>query len=566
MILVQAGVALAQDQAKGFALNRFDPSERGSEWFVLDSLDLRGDARIAAGVVGDWAHKPLVLYNEDGSVDKLLVGDQLYVHVGASLVLWSRLRLSLNIPIAAYERGEEGIVDGVTYQPPAKVALGDIRAAADVRLLGDYGSFITLAAGVAVYAPTGNRDDYTGDGKIRIMPRVLAAGDIGPLTYAARLAFQYRALDGQYAAGSIGSEALFGAAVGVRLADKKLVVGPEFYGSTVVSESDAFFKKLSTPMEILIGGHYLIADQVRAGLGVGPGLTRAFGTPQFRVLASVEYAPAFVPPPPPPPPDRDGDRILDKDDACPDVPGLKTSDPKTNGCPPPPDRDEDGILDADDACPDVPGLKTSDPKTNGCPPPADRDGDGIVDNEDACPDVPGVKTSDPKTNGCPPPPDRDGDGIIDAEDACPDAPGPKSDDPKLNGCPPARIEAGEIKILEQVKFKTGSAVILPESDAILTAVLTILNEHPEIKKLMVEGHTDNRGGAAYNLRLSDKRAQSVVTWLVKHGADNGRLASKGFGLTRPLAPNTTEDGRRENRRVEFHIEKTDAPPVEGKKE
>ncbi len=226
----------------------------------------------------------------------------------------------------------------------------------------------------------------------------------------------------------------------------------------------------------------------------------------------------------------------------------------------------------DDACPDTPGVKTDDPKTNGCPPPLpDRDKDGIIDNDDACPDTPGVRTEDPKTNGCPPPPpDRDKDGIPDPEDACPDTPGPKNEDPKKNGCPEARIEAGEIKILQQVKFKTGSAEILPVSDVTLNAVLSILNEHPEIKKVRVEGHTDNRGGADMNMGLSSRRAASVVKWLVAHGVDKGRLVSKGFGLTKPIDSNDTDEGRQNNRRVEFHIEggsdtKGAAPSTDDKK-
>src|SRR5438046_2577899 len=65
------------------------------------------------------------------------------------------------------------------------------------------------------------------------------------------------------------------------------------------------------------------------------------------------------------------------------------------------DRDGGGVLDAEDACPDEPGVRTDDPKTNGCPPPKDRDGDGILNSEDACPDDPGPKNDDPKKNGCP---------------------------------------------------------------------------------------------------------------------------------------------------------------------
>jgi outer membrane protein OmpA-like peptidoglycan-associated protein len=463
--------------------------------------------------------------------------------------------------VAVYEAGEQGSLQGTTYAPPSSASLGDIRLGVDARLIGEFGDPFTAAIGVQVHLPTGKQADYTGDGKVRVVPRLLGAGEVGPFAYAAKLGLQYRALDTTFANGPVGTEVAFAAAAGLRTADKNLLLGPELYGSTVVSNGDAVFKKLSTPLEIIFGAHYTFASDFRAGLGVGPGLTRGFGTPEVRVLASFEYVPA-IPPPPAPPSDRDHDGIIDSEDACPDTPGVKTDDPKTNGCPPAPsDRDKDGIVDSEDACPDTPGVKTDDPKTNGCPPPpADRDHDGVPDTEDACPDTPGVKTDDPKTNGCPPPPpDRDKDGIPDPEDACPDVPGPKNEDPKKNGCPEARIEAGEIKILQQVKFKTGSAVILPESDSILTAVMNIFNEHAEIKKVRVEGHTDNRGGAAMNLGLSSRRAASVATWLIKHGVDKSRLTSKGFGLTKPIDSNATEEGRQNNRRVEFHIEGGDEP-------
>jgi outer membrane protein OmpA-like peptidoglycan-associated protein len=271
-------------------------------------------------------------------------------------------------------------------------------------------------------------------------------------------------------------------------------------------------------------------------------------------LFSLEYFPA-VQEAAPPPADRDLDGIIDREDACPDQPGPRDPDPKKNGCPPPSDRDKDGILDVDDACPEVAGVKTDDPKTNGCPPPpADRDKDGIIDTQDACPDVPGVPTNDPKTHGCPPPPpDRDKDTIIDPEDACPDQPGPRDPDPKKNGCPAARIDEGQIKIIQQVKFDTAKATIRPESDAILQAVAAILKEHPEIKLISVEGHTDNKGVPGMNKTLSTQRAAAVVTWLSKNGIDKKRMTSAGFGQERPIDSNDNEAGRQNNRRVEFHI-------------
>jgi outer membrane protein OmpA-like peptidoglycan-associated protein len=331
------------------------------------------------------------------------------------------------------------------------------------------------------------------------------------------------------------------------------IVGPELYGSTIVT-SGLPFTKANTPLELLIGAHYLLASSWRIGLGVAPGLTRGLGEPAVRYLASLEWAPQAEPRPPA---DRDHDGIADDEDACPDEPGVKTDDPKTNGCPAPPpappaDRDRDGIPDAEDACPDIAGVQTDDPKTNGCPP--DRDHDGIADAEDACPDVAGARTDDPKTNGCPPDLDRDKDGIPNDQDACPDTPGPKNADPKKNGCPAAAVVGKQIVILEQVKFATGSAKLLPASDTILNAVLGVLTGHPEITHLSIEGHTDSVGSAAMNKALSGKRAASVVAWLVSHGVEPARLSSAGFGMERPIDSNDTPEGRQNNRRVEFHID------------
>jgi outer membrane protein OmpA-like peptidoglycan-associated protein len=179
--------------------------------------------------------------------------------------------------------------------------------------------------------------------------------------------------------------------------------------------------------------------------------------------------------------------------------------------------------------------------------------DGILDDDDACPDEPGVKTDDPKTNGCPLPKDRDGDGIIDPEDACPDDPGEKNEDPKKNGCPVARIEKGQIRIREQVQFAYNSAQILKASDFVLDAVHKILEENPEITEIEIQGHTDDKGSDNYNKGLSERRAASVMNWLVRKGVDKKRLKSVGYGEGEPLYSNDTEDGRANNRRVEFHI-------------
>jgi OmpA-OmpF porin, OOP family len=305
---------------------------------------------------------------------------------------------------------------------------------------------------------------------------------------------------------------------------------------------------------LIIGGHYRISKDWQAGLGAGPGITRGFGSPKLRVLASLEYYPDFMEKkaPPPPPADRDKDGILDKDDACIDVPGIASPDPKKHGCPPPKDSDGDGIIDEKDACPQEAGIPSEDPKKHGCP-VRDKDKDGILDEVDACVDVPGIANEDPKKNGCPPPKDTDGDTIMDDVDACPNEKGEANKDPKKHGCPKAIIRGTEVKILERVEFDTGLARIRKESDPVLQAVLKIMKEHPEITKLSVEGHTDNKGSRFMNLSLSKRRAASVVSWLIKNGVDKKRLSSNGFGPDKAIDTNDTPEGRQNNRRVEFHI-------------
>jgi outer membrane protein OmpA-like peptidoglycan-associated protein len=574
-------VARAQAQ-EGFAVNRFEPSERGSDFHTQESLDLRGRSRFSAGLVGEWNYKSFVLFRPDGSIASSVARHQVNLHLGIGWIFLDRFRLALSLPLQAYGEGAAGTDQRRNFWPAPKDSfmLGDARLALDARLAGEYGGPATVAVGVQAWLPTGSKDSYTSDGDIRLMPRAMIAGNLfGGVVYAARLGYMVRGRKIQVEETLLENELTYGFAVGMKT--DSVILGPELNGSTNPNEA---FKRANTFTELLIGSKFIVEKDWRIGVAAGAGLSRVPTSPDARVVFGVEWFPAIAEPPPP---DRDRDGIFDKDDACPDVPGVKTDDPKTNGCPVKPgDADGDGIIDAEDACVDVPGVKNDDPKKNGCPP--DKDGDGIWDKDDACVDVPGVKSDDPKKNGCPP--DTDGDGIIDTEDACPkepgiktndpktngcpdtdrdkdgipndvdacpDEPGEKNDDPKKNGCPKAFVQGGEIKITDQVKFKTNSAEILPgkDSEEVLTAVAKVLKDKPEIKKVRVEGHTDNQGPAAYNKTLSANRAASVVKWLTKNGVEASRLTSAGFGQDKPIDSNTTEAGRKNNRRVEFHIDK-----------
>ena len=222
--------------------------------------------------------------------------------------------------------------------------------------------------------------------------------------------------------------------------------------------------------------------------------------------------------------DRDKDGILDKDDACPDTPGL----PEFQGCP---DTDGDGIPDKDDACPEVAGPV----ENNGCPWP-DTDGDGVLDKDDACPDVAGPA----ENKGCPWP-DTDGDGILDKDDACPTVPGLR----EYNGCPkPAEAYADEAtKVLRDILFDFNKATINAQSNAKLDQAAQIIKGSDG--RFLVEGHTDKKGSDAYNLKLSQQRAAAVVNALEARGVSADQLKSRGLGEQEATVAETASDAERQ---------------------
>jgi outer membrane protein OmpA-like peptidoglycan-associated protein len=148
--------------------------------------------------------------------------------------------------------------------------------------------------------------------------------------------------------------------------------------------------------------------------------------------------------------------------------------------------------------------------------------------------------------------------VLDRIDPCPLEPGPVDND----GCPRAvrlNTETGQIIILQRVEFATGRDVILSRSFSVLQEVFAVIQANPQILRVRIEGHTDDRGRDASNLELSRRRAASVVRWLQEHGIDASRLDSVGCGELHPSDTNRTTGGRQANRRVEFHVIEP-APP------
>lgn len=230
--------------------------------------------------------------------------------------------------------------------------------------------------------------------------------------------------------------------------------------------------------------------------------------------------------------DTDKDGVLDYQDECPTVAGLK----EFNGCP---DTDKDGIPDKIDECPDVFGLAAF----KGCP---DSDGDGVPDKDDRCPNTPkGYKVD---RFGCPV--DSDKDGIPDSEDACPDKAGVS----ELKGCPfdvQAIISKYNLS-MKPIYFDFDSYKLKTDGIDALDKIANALSNHSDFG-VQFDGHTDYVGTEAYNLKLSEKRANSAKGYLLNKGITDNRIRLQYFGESKPAQDNKTKEGRSLNRRVEYSL-------------
>lgn len=126
-------------------------------------------------------------------------------------------------------------------------------------------------------------------------------------------------------------------------------------------------------------------------------------------------------------------------------------------------------------------------------------------------------------------------------------------EPEPEAPPKAAMANEAIELSETVQFETESAVLLERSKTLLDDVVRELNDHPEVTRVQIEGHTDSVASPRFNRKLSQERVDSVRSYLVSKGIDPKRLTTKAFGERKPTASNKTEEGRAQNRRVEFRI-------------
>ena len=351
-----------------------------------------------------------------------------------------------------------------------------------------------------------------------------------------------------------GDHATFGVGISYQLVLGTLDFAVEGYGNQLMEGDNGSAAALAA--EAIGGFKVYVERNSYLYIGAGPGVTNGFNAADTRFVLGFIFEPSIG--------DKDGDGIKDDVDRCPDDPEDYDVFEDEDGCPEP-DNDRDGILDVDDECPVIPEDRDGTEDTDGCPEgnEGDRDGDGILDAVDQCPDDPEDRDNFEDEEGCPDP-DNDQDRILDVDDTCPNDPETYNGTDDEDGCPDqgrVLVEADQIVILDKIYFETDSAVIQERSFPIIDAVAATLQGNPQIRKIEIQGHADERAPDDYNIRLTRDRAASVVDALVQRGVERARVRSAGYGERCPVDPRHNDQAWDRNRRVEFKIIETDAGPT-----
>lgn len=548
VVLLLAGWAVGAtppvQQSQGFQLGRYEPTPAGESSIMVD-VPRFGTDSFSMGFGFNYAHRPLVLGVERDTGEfqtlRVLIEHQLIGHVDLTASLCNCAIFSISLPVILMERGASsggssssrswrprvaaaaarsvsGVESIVGITPLAGLGASDPRLGILLRLYGqpDTDPF-SISAGGYLWLPLRGllerTASHTSDQEFRAMPRLVLAGYSHRIQWSLTGSFLYRpeARQGSHPAlggDTAGSELGLGMRIGYTDKTRDFSVGPETLLTTVVIPRDHALEPFYTSLEVLLGLQFKVAQSLRVGLSAGVGLMRQPGTPEFRLLLRVS----------------------------------STSTPTRRSA----TREAPAVLSGGTSGVPVPvRLAVPVPVPMTVPVPI------LVE---ASPEVPRDEASGPETPRDEPPGDRDQDTVTDAVDACPDQPGAPSLEGARNGCPGLiAVGGGRLLLQRPIAFASGTDRVLNESLPVLQAMADALRASPWIRRIRIEGHTDNQSSVQANNSLSVRRARSVMSRLQQYGVEAKRMEAAGHGPSRPIAGNDTERGRAANRRVDIVI-------------
>lgn len=552
LALVPAVARADEAEPRNFSVERFQLAADRNGMFNVDWAEHPGRHAIDAAFVIGVEDDPLVVYRQDAGDERMVVGALVDTRATANLVgaiaLHRRISVGVDLPLVIFQDRPAGNpVAPAGLESISSFGLGNIRVAPKLTLLTEESSGVGLALVAAVTLPTTSTDDaYFGDHGLGVAPALALSRRFGAWRAGVNVGYLLREEAKMFDL-VVDDELFARAGVGYELGGRKRPIGIDLTMSAATAASDFGGHININHLEALLGATYQVGPQLQLFSAAGGGLANGFGTPDTRFMLGVRLTRGGGAPPPVEQ-DRDHDGILDVADRCPAQPEDRDSFEDEDGCPDPDadkDADADGIADRLDKCPSEPEDKDAFADDDGCADP-DNDQDRVLDVADRCPVVAGIEAN----QGCPDP-DGDGDTVVDRLDSCPAEKGA----PDNAGCPQpqlVKVADDKLEIIESVYFKLDRGIIEERSFALLDNVAAVIANHPDLT-IQVEGHTDDQGNDAYNLDLSQRRAQAVVDYLIKKGVAAPRLRSRGFGETKPIADNQSRDGRAQNRRVVFTI-------------
>lgn len=416
-----------------FSALRFFPGTAGDDYLATESARTTGHLELSGGLYFDYGHAPFTLYNAecDANGENCVLGDEevrlvKYVaaaHLTAALALADRISVGVDLPLVytageSFEYTPSGAGSFVALKGGQSFALADPLLRVKVGLFrGETGFALGMSAHATI--PTGQaiaEDRFVGHGGVSGGAAVLAEYARGPLGFALNLGGLYRPKAELFST-RVASALTYKAAL-------RYAITPLVSALAEIDGETAFSNRVDeNPAEVRAGLSFTLGDLQLVAAG-GTGLFAGVGTPAFRVIAALRWAPSQQ--------DLDGDGVLDAQDACPSEMEDRDGYFDEDGCPEY-DNDSDGRPDAEDPCPseaeDVDGFEDED----GCP-DTDNDGDGIADGYDSCPMVAEDKDGDRDNDGCPEA-DQDHDGIEDDRDRCPTEPEDTDGYGDEDGCP-----------------------------------------------------------------------------------------------------------------------------------
>ncbi|HEY2510342.1 MAG TPA: thrombospondin type 3 repeat-containing protein, partial [Polyangiaceae bacterium] len=499
--------APAQAQQTTFHLDRVEVPGAPDDGFVLFRPYTRQNTIFFAQLALGYSLNPLRTQNitsDDTTIKQShsgVVADQVTTYANVGFEFLDRFTVALAMPVAWLQDGQNpnystSLIQGspvTTEVATSGPAAGDMRL--DLRGVIWRSSDRKAAFGgqLSFFMPTGSTASFGGDGQVTFLAMVNGEYTLKFFTLVAQTGIDFRpqtSLNAPTGLGGglgIGNEWKLAVGAFVPILKNKYRLGATLFTQTGLDNGpltgNTIFSKQNTPLEWQVEGRMKFGPKNHYwwGLGLGTRLLDGYGAPDFRAMANVGM---YVP-------------ILDSSAASPDPKIALRQKWKAEGGQ---DTDHDGIPDDLDACPSEPEDHQGADPSDGCPQPADRDGDGIPDQYDKCPDSPEDKDGIDDGDGCPED-DADQDGVPDTSDACPREPGQPSPDPKKNGCPQfIHLEGSVVRVLQQVHFATASATILPDSFPMLQEIANLLRANQQIKRMSIEGHTDDRGDDAMNKR------------------------------------------------------------------